>query len=31
MKFRNPETGEVYDVLGSCSKSGFCEKMEGNP
>lgn len=28
MKFRNPETGEVYDVLGSCSKSGFCEKYD---
>ena len=28
MKFRNPKTGEVYDVLGSCSKSGFCKKYD---
>lgn len=28
MKFRNPETGEVYDVLDSCVKSGFCKKYD---
>lgn len=27
-KFKNPETGEVYDVLDSCFESGFCKKHD---
>lgn len=27
MKFKNPTTGEVYDVQDSCCDSGFCRKI----
>ena len=27
MKFKNPMTGEVYDVQDSCCDSGFCRKI----
>lgn len=28
MKFRNPRTGEVYNVVDSCNNSGFCSDYE---
>ena len=27
MKFRNPTTGEVYDVRDDCNRSGFCRDI----
>lgn len=29
MKFRNPETGEIYEVTyDNCNRSGFCAEIE---